>query len=175
MEEKRISNTLLLQQDALQAVYFLFGKIIVRKINNDIIRKRITEVEVYKQDDSACHAFKGKTKRNAPLFGDAGTIYVYLCYGLHNIVNIVTGENGNAQGIMLRGLDNTFGSGKVGKILHANLSLNFQNITTSDELWLEDDGFIVNPKNVITEKRIGISYAKEEDQNKLWRFRLKGF
>jgi DNA-3-methyladenine glycosylase len=173
--ENRLKNIGGLKQDAEQAVFFLLGKIVATNIDGIIVKRRITELEIYKQSDSASHAYKSKTTRNAPLFEEGGTVYVYLCYGLHNLLNFVTGTSGEAQGLMLRGLDNTFGSGKVGKILNAHRELNYHNVLTSTNIWLEDDGYIVNPEDVLRFKRVGIDYALEVDRDRLWRFRLKGF
>ncbi len=172
---QRITDISGLKQDAEKAVFYLLGKIVATNINGQIVKKRITELEIYKQNDSASHAFKGKTKRNAPMFEDAGTIYVYLCYGIHNLMNFVTGEKGTAQGLMLRGLDNVFGSGRVGKIINAHRGLNFHNVLTSQNIWLEDDGFVTDETKVLRFKRVGINYATEQDRNRLWRVRLKGF
>lgn len=175
MEGKRISDNSLLKDDAEKSALFMLGKIIVRKTFNKEIKHRITELEIYKQNDSACHAYKGKTKRNAPIFEEGGTIYVYLCYGIHYLLNISTGQKDDAQCVLIRGIDNVFGSGKIGKMLQVDTSLNFQNVASSQELWLEDDGFVTKQENILKEKRVGIGYAKEEDQNLLWRFRLKSF
>lgn len=80
---KKITDNQMFLKDATEVAPFVLGKILARKTQEgEIIRGRITEVEIYSQDDSACHAFKGKTNRNAPLFEKGGTVYVYLCYGI---------------------------------------------------------------------------------------------
>ena len=149
----------------------LLGKILCRKIDGEILRFRITEVECYGgPEDSASHAFKGKTKRNTPMFECGGTIYVYFCYGIHEILNIVSSVEGNPQGVMIRGVKDLFGPGKVTKALKVNRSLSGQDITKSNDLWLEDDGLVA--ENIQRFKRVGIGYATQEDQDKLWRLRI---
>lgn len=168
----KITDKSIFQLDAEIVAVFLLGKMICRLLpSGEVIKKRITIVEIYKQDDSACHAYKGKTKRNAPLFDAGGTLYVYLCYGLFYLLNIVTGKPNNAQGILICGVDEVVGSGRVSKVLQMDNTLNNQTIFTSNHLWLEEDGFIIG--SIKREKRIGISYAKEQDQNKLWRLSIQ--
>ncbi|MCL2570162.1 MAG: DNA-3-methyladenine glycosylase [Firmicutes bacterium] len=150
----------------------LLGKVLCRKLaDGQVLRIRITETEAYGgADDSASHASHGMTKRNAPMFGRGGTIYVYLCYGIHEILNIISGEVGDPQGVMIRGVDNLFGPGKVTKALCVTRELCNHDITNSQDIWLEDDGFKLNGVQEL--KRVGIGYASTEDQDRLWRFRI---
>ena len=81
------------QRDVLDVAQDLVGKIIVSKIKGEEIRVRITETEAYcGEEDTACHAHKGRTKRTEVLYGKSGVMYVYLCYGMHWLMNVVTGE-----------------------------------------------------------------------------------
>ncbi|MDR3150026.1 MAG: DNA-3-methyladenine glycosylase, partial [Oscillospiraceae bacterium] len=82
----------------------LLGKLLCRSTDGRVIRYRITETEAYMPFDSACHAHRGKTKRNAVMFGHGGFAYVYLCYGIHNLLNIVSGEEGSPQAVLIRGV-----------------------------------------------------------------------
>lgn len=80
-------------RDVLEVAPDLVGKILVSKIKDEEIRVRITETEAYRgEEDTACHAHKGRTKRTEVLYAKSGLIYVYLCYGMHWLMNIVTGE-----------------------------------------------------------------------------------
>jgi len=149
----------------------LLGKIIVRRMSDGTLKRfRITEVEAYGKNDSACHAFRGKTPRNAPMFESGGILYVYLCYGLFNILNFVSGIEGSPESVMIRGVDNIEGPGRSSRAMEITRELNRERLLTSDRIWLEDDGFV--PTEIQAHKRVGIGYATQEDQDKLWRFRV---
>ena len=133
------------------------------------MRLRIAETEAYSgEEDTACHAHKGKTKRTEVLYASAGTIYVYLCYGVHWLLNVVTGEEGHPEAVLIRACVDARGPGKLTKTLGITGELNRKRIT-DDELWIEDDGFQCG---VTTDKRVGIGYASQEDQDRLWRFKM---
>lgn len=157
-------------RECLDVANDLVGKVLVHRCGNEIRRLRITETEAYCGiADTACHASKGKTKRTEVLWMEAGTVYLYLCYGMHWLLNIVTGQEDDPQAVLIRACQGAEGPGKLTKKLGIAGELNRSSILTSDELWIEDDGFICR---VGHDKRIGIGYAAEEDQNKLWRFKL---
>ena len=149
----------------------LLGKIICRKIGDKVLRQRITETECYYgEQDSACHASKGKTNRTRVMYCEGGCAYVYLCYGIHYLFNIVSGVKDNPEAVLLRGVEGASGPGRAAKILVIDKSLNGENLVTSNRLWLEDDGY--RPEFSLS-PRIGIHYAKKEDREKLWRFVVK--
>ena len=146
----------------------LVGKVLVRNIDGRQLRLRITETESYcGEEDTACHAHKGRTKRTEVLYAEAGTIYVYLCYGIHWLLNIVTGEKEQPEAVLIRACAEANGPGKLTKALCITGELNRKSITGQDELWLEDDGYRCE---IALDKRVGIGYATEEDQDRLWRF-----
>ncbi len=149
----------------------LIGKLLVRKIGNTIIKARITETEAYLgSEDTASHARFGKTKRTKPIFEQGGITYIYLCYGVHYLLNVVTSEKNNPQAVLIRGIENYNGPGKLTKALKIDLKLNEINLITSNELWIEDDG---KKFDFTTSKRIGIDYATEYYKNIKWRFKIK--
>ena len=81
------------ERDALEVAPMLVGKILVRKNGDEIIKVRIIETEAYRgEEDKACHASKGRTQRTELLYSKGGTIYVYLCYGMHWLANVITGD-----------------------------------------------------------------------------------
>ncbi len=159
-------------QDALKVAPQLIGKILVRKLNDGTLLKyRITETEVYRgEEDTACHARFGKTKRSKPLYEQGGITYIYLCYGIHHLLNVVTGKKDEPQGVLIRCIDKYDGPGKLTKALQINMSLNEIDLTSSNELWIEDDGYKCNYK---TKKRVGIDYATDHYKTIKWRFVLK--
>ncbi len=149
----------------------LVGKYLVRRMaDGKVIRLRISETEAYcGEADTACHAHKGRTKRTEVMYGDAGTLYVYLCYGIHWLLNIVTGNPEEPEAVLIRACVEAPGPGRLTKALSITGDLNRKSVI-GDELWIEDDG---TSCEVVTDKRVGIGYASPEDQNRLWRFILK--
>ena len=149
----------------------LVGKVLVHRLpDGTCLRLRISETESYcGEADTACHAHKGRTKRTEVLYADAGTIYIYLCYGIHWLLNIVTGDAEDPQAVLIRACLDATGPGKLTKVLQITGELNRGSIL-GDQLWVEDDGFICR---VTTAKRVGIGYASQEDQEKPWRFVMK--
>ena len=147
----------------------LVGKILVHETEAGVFRLRISETEAYwGTEDTACHVSKGRTPRTEVFFADAGTLYVYLCYGMHWMLNIVTGDTEDPQAVLIRACVEAPGPGKLTKKLGITGSLNKGSILDGP-LWIEDDGFRCA---VLTDKRVGIGYAAQEDQNKPWRFKI---
>lgn len=157
-------------RDVLVVAKDLVGKIICCKTSSGEIKKlRITEAEAYKgESDTACHAHKGRTKRTEVLYMDAGTVYVYLCYGIHFLLNVITGEKEQPQAVLIRACEGKFnGPGKLTKYLEINKDFNRLSIYSSDNIWIEDNGYKCK---IAKDKRVGIGYASIKDQNRLWRF-----
>lgn len=182
---------------ALDLAKDLLGKVIVRNIDGQILKARITETEAYiGAIDKASHAYGGKiTERTKPLYGKAGTVYVYFVYGMHYCFNIISGNEGEAEGVLIRGVEPiegievmsinrynkpfselnsyqkkniTNGPAKVCKALRIDKSNNYEDLNKSDTMYLIDDN--KNAQYKIKEsKRIGIDYA-EEAKDFLWRF-----
>ena len=133
-------------------------------------RLRIAETESYcGEADTACHASKGRTKRTEVMYMEAGTVYVYLCYGMHWMLNIVTGEVDAPEAVLIRACVDAMGPGKLTKALGITGEYNRQHICRREDLYIEDDGFRCE---TATDKRVGIGYASQEDQEKLWRFKM---
>lgn len=158
-------------RDCLEAAPELVGKILVRRLpDGTLLRERIAETEAYRGiEDKACHASKGRTPRNSILWRESGIIYVYLCYGVHYLLNVITGEKEQPQGILLRAGTVHDGPGKLTKYLQVDKSFNGGSILTSDSLWIEDDGVSCTWH---TDVRVGIDYAGDVWKNKPWRWIL---
>jgi len=154
------------QRDVLAVAPELVGKLLC--CNGRTLR--ITETEAYRgEEDTACHASRGRTRRTEPLYGPGGTIYVYLCYGVHELFNVVTGEEGQPQAVLIRACEGYPGPGKLTKPLGIDRRYNGLNITKTPDLYIAPGG----PMGAIrTAPRVGIGYASKEDQEKLWRFIL---
>lgn len=159
------------QRDCLEVAPALVGKVLVRQLpGGSQIRLRISETEAYcGEADTACHAHKGRTKRTEVLYQEAGRIYVYLCYGMHWLLNFVTGEKEHPQAVLIRACEGAEGPGKLTKKLMVDGHFNNTSVFTQKELWVEDDG---ESFAITADTRVGIGYASQEDQERLWRFKI---
>ena len=179
---QKLPKSFYLRNDVVKIAKELLGKILVTNWNNEYTSGRIVEAEAYAGEiDKASHASKGKTKRTSVIFEEGGTAYVYLCYGIHEMFNIVTNKNGIAHAILIRavepieGIDimlrrtgkNVFnetltrGPGNVGKAFgfhRSQCGLSLQ----SDELYVADDGYEVDKKLIVASPRIGVEYAGKD-------------
>lgn len=162
------------QRDVLEVAADLLGKTLIRKYSNgEIKRYTITEVEAYRGiDDLACHASKGRTARTEVMFHEGGKIYVYLIYGMYWMLNIVTEKEDIPQAVLIRGVTNFDGPGKLTKALQIDKSFYGEELINSDRLWVEKG---LNDVEIVTTPRIGIDYAGDIWKNKPWRFVLKSF
>lgn len=155
--------------DAVEVAPLLLGKLLCTSIDGVVRKSRITETEAYfGEEDTACHAHKGRTKRTEILYRQGGRSYVYLCYGIHSLLNVITGPAEHPQGVLIRGVEGYDGPGKLTKALGITREHNDIDIITSDVLWIADDGFV--PASIKKSPRIGIDYATKEYRDKLWRF-----
>lgn len=160
------------QRPVLEVAPELLGKVLVRQFDDDTIHRFvITEVEAYRgTEDLACHASKGRTARTEVMFHDGGVVYIYLIYGMYWMLNIVTGSEGDASAVLIRGLEGISGPGKIGKALQLDKSFYGEDLSTSSRIWIEESE---NKPEFITTPRIGIEYAGEPWITKPWRFVIK--
>ncbi len=151
----------------------LLGKVLVRSSGGTSSRHILTEVEAYHSElDLACHASKGRTPRTDVLYRAAGIWYVYLCYGMHEMVNLVVGPEGFPAAILIRGVHDVIGPGRVTKALRINRELNGKPAEPATGLWLEDEGLSVPRTWIQAGPRIGVDYAGEIWSAKPWRFQI---
>jgi DNA-3-methyladenine glycosylase len=151
----------------------LLGKYLVRRLPDGTTDARvITEVEAYDgEHDLACHARAGRTPRTAVLYGPGGVWYVYLCYGIHEMLNLVVGPRDWPAAILIRGVAGAIGPGRVTKALAIDRRLNGVTATAkASGLWLEDRGVVVPEAAVRATPRVGVDYAGPEWSAKPWRF-----
>lgn len=158
------------QRDRLEVAPELVGKLIAHTLPDGGTRMlRISETEAYGgEEDTACHAHRGRTKRTELLYRRAGTVYVYLCYGMHWLLNIITGEEEQPQGVLIRACEEAPGPGRLTKLLGVTGALNGTDVTDG-ALSVLDDGARFE---IVPDRRVGIGYASPEDQARLWRFKM---
>ncbi len=192
----RLQSDFYLREDVVQISKDLLGKYLVTNFNNQMTVGKIVETEAYRApDDKACHAYNNKrTKRTETMFEAGGVAYVYLCYGIHHLFNVVTAPKDMAHAVLIRGVEPienvdvmlqrrgfsklknnlTAGPGTLTKALGistAHTGVSF--LDKKSPIWLEDRGEDVLEKNIISSPRVGVGYA-EECALWDWRFRVKG-
>jgi DNA-3-methyladenine glycosylase len=124
------------------------------------IRHVVFETEAYLGGhDLACHGSKGITKRNATMFGPAGRWYVYLCYGMHWMLNVVTGGEGVPAAVLIRGVGPHVGPGRVTRALGIDRGFDGRAASRAGGLWFEASGLRVPPRRIERTPRIGVDYA----------------
>ncbi len=167
---KRLSRDFYIR-DVLEAAPEVPGKdLVIRLSDGSQGRYKIIEVEAYRgSEDVACHAFKGRTTRTEIMYHEGGRLYIYLIYGMYWMLNIVTGEKDNPQAILIRGVEEFPGPGKLTKSLRIDKSYYGEDLVTSDRIWLEDPGIHFPVKYG---PRIGIDYAGEYWKSRPWRYYL---
>ncbi len=175
-----MKNQSFFNQNTLKVAQDLLGCFLVRKTDNKPIRARIVETEAYMgPQDLASHASRGKTKRNEVMFGKPGIIYVYLVYGMHYMLNIVTQEHDYPAAVLIRGIEvegvsrKTNGPAKLTKFLEIDKSFNGLPVyNKKNGLWIEDRIEELKNYQIKKAKRVGIDYAGVYKE-KLWRFYIK--
>jgi DNA-3-methyladenine glycosylase len=189
----KLNKDFFLQEDVVQAAKSLLGKKIFTRFEGEITGGIIVETEAYRGvDDRASHAFPMKrTLRTETMFMEGGQAYVYLCYGLHHLFNVVTGREGNPDAVLIRAIEPIYGLAEMQKrrgpkikgikissgpacltmALAIDSSINKTNLCNSDCIWLEE-GLQVTESEIAETTRVGVGYAGE-DANRLWRFYLK--
>ena len=156
------------QQDVLVVAPELVGSVLVRKYDDgSVSRHIITDVEIYRgMEDLACHASQGKTPRNSVMFERGGLVYVYFIYGMHWLLNVITGSQNDPQAILIRGLHDCQGPARLTKKLAISGDLYGEDLSISERLWIEKGTSL--PFNV--GPRIGVEYAGEYWKNMPWRY-----
>lgn len=171
---KKILGRPFFEKPATDVAQNLLGKLLVRKIGNKTISAMITETEAYDGfKDKASHAHRGKTARNFPMFGPAGYWYVYFTYGIHWMLNIVTGPKNYPAAVLIRGVDGVNGPARVTKFFKIDKKLNNKPASAKTGLWLENGGARVKKSQIKKSPRIGVAYAGPVWSKKHYRFYLK--
>ncbi|PXY41381.1 DNA-3-methyladenine glycosylase [Flavobacterium cheongpyeongense] len=181
-------------QDVLFLAKDLLGKVLFTQINGELTAGIITETEAYfGVTDKASHAYGGKrTNRTETMYSEGGVSYVYLCYGIHHLFNVVTSVAGEPHAILIRSIEPFIGKdimeirrkipstkaaissgpGSAAKALGIDRSFNQKDLT-GEEIWIENHGIRYNTHEIVSTPRIGVAYA-QEDSLLPWRFFIKG-
>ena len=131
----------------------------------------ITETEAYRgQEDKACHASKGLTSRTAVMFREGGHLYLYLIYGMYWMLNIVAGPVSVPQAVLIRGITDANGPGRLTRLLNLDRSFYGEDLVTSERIWVEEGS---QSPEFETTPRIGIEYAGNPWKDLPWRFLIK--
>jgi DNA-3-methyladenine glycosylase len=158
----------------LEVAHDLLGKFLVRRIGRKTVALMILETEAYDGfEDRASHASRGETKRNAPMFAGPGRWYAYFTYGIHWMLNAVTGAKGYPAAVLIRAAGKFDGPAKLTKALNITGTQNDKNIVRTTGLWIEDRGAIIPNSQVQRLPRVGVDYAGPWAK-KLYRFRVRG-
>jgi DNA-3-methyladenine glycosylase len=180
--------------DVIDIAASLLGKVLVSNVDGVLTAGRITEAEAYRGvTDRACHAFGGRrTPRNEVMYADGGHAYVYICYGIHRLFNVITNRKDIPDAVLIRsvepllGLDHMLvrsgkekpvptlaaGPGNLTRALSINMSHNGLRLDGPD-LYIADDGHIVKPDAIIATPRIGVESAGQ-DALLPYRFVIRG-
>ena len=171
----------------------LLGKDLFTNIDGIVTGGRIVETEAYSWKERGCHAYRArKTARNQIMFGKGGFAYVYMCYGIHFLFNVVTNVVDTPEAVLVRALEPlegleymstrrgllrnpfhlTSGPGKLTKALGIGRTFNGKSLL-DDEIWIEDPGKKIPASNIVASERIGIDYAGEGARLP-WRFSIRG-
>lgn len=179
----KLPKSFYLQEDVVSIARQLIGKVLYTNIDGVITAGIISETEAYEgATDKASHAFGNRrTKRTETMFAEGGIAYVYLCYGIYELFNVVTNIKDTPHAVLIRGIipykgleimahrrgvdkikqKDVNGPGKLTKALSISRKLNGFDLS-SNVIWIEDKGIQIDDKQIIADKRIGIDYAKED-------------
>jgi DNA-3-methyladenine glycosylase len=179
----------ILKMGSLEAAPLLLGCYLYRKLPGGMLKLKIVETEAYHQDDPASHSYRGMTKRTAPMFEAGGVLYVYFTYGMHYCVNVVTGQAGRGEAVLLRAAEPMEGI----EIMRQNRgitdikslangpakltqALGIKDTSLSGEklnklsIWLKSPSSELKAKDIIASPRVGIKHATDMP----WRFYING-
>lgn len=168
---KKILGPKFFERSAVAVACDLLGKFLVRRWRGKEIALMITETEAYHgPEDLASHAARGLTPRNRAMFGPAGRWYVYFTYGMHWMLNIVTGKAGYPSAVLIRGTEGYAGPAKLTKALRVDEKFNALPAGRKTGLWLGDRGVRIKKSQIKKGPRIGVAYAGPVWSKKPYRF-----
>ena len=157
--------------DVLRVAPALLGQHLVRQYPDGTRAVyTITETEAYRgAEDLACHASRGRTRRTEVMFHEGGLLYMYFIYGMYWMMNVVTGAPGTPQAVLIRGLREASGPGRLTRLIGVDRSFYGEDLVTSSRIWIEPSG---NRPSFTAGPRVGIDYAGDPWKELPWRFLL---
>lgn len=174
--------------NSLAAAPLLLGCFLCRRTGQGTIKAIIAETEAYHQEDPASHSYRGITQRTAPMFKAGGRLYIYFTYGMHYCMNIVVGQKGVGEGVLLRAAEPvegieimrknrgitdikslTNGPGKLAQAFGIKDTKLSGKILNKSSIWLEPPAVLITAGEIVTATRVGIKHAVELP----WRFYLR--
>ncbi len=187
---EKLDRSFYLNEDVVQVAQDLLGKVLVSNVDGVLAAGRIVETEAYcGRGDKACHANGKRTPRTEVMYGQGGHAYVYLCYGIHHLVNVVTNQEGQADAVLIRGLEPLLaieemrirrgnpkaklssGPGTLSQAMGIHVGMSGTDLL-GEQLWIAKPR-VETPVEIVSGTRIGVEYA-EEDALRPWRFIIKG-
>jgi DNA-3-methyladenine glycosylase len=190
----KLSRGYYLNEDVLHLAKDLLGKVLFTNIQGEVSAGIIVETEAYFGiSDKASHAYGGRrTNRTETMFSEGGVAYVYLCYGMHNLFNVVSSKINDPHAILIRAIEPLIGKelmeerrkmvfakpaissgpGSAAKALGIDRSFNAKDLT-GNEIWIEDHQISIDDNEIMAVPRVGIAYAQEHAALP-WRFYIKG-
>jgi DNA-3-methyladenine glycosylase len=190
---KKLSREFYLRSDVVQIAQDLLGKVLYSNIDGQITAGKIVETEAYcGANDKACHAHRNRyTQRTRVMFEEGGKAYIYLCYGMYHLFNVVTNTQGNADAVLVRAIEPlegietmlrrrnfetlkpnlTAGPGVLTKALGITKDFYGEDLL-GDTIWIAENQLAKENYEIVATTRIGIAYA-EEDAFLPWRFYIK--
>lgn len=193
---KVVPNSFFCQEDVVKIAQQMIGMTLFTKSGNEIVGGIITETEAYAGiTDKASHAYGGRrTQRTEIMYHEGGTVYVYLCYGIHSLLNIVTNKKDIPHAVLIRAIEpiygeqimlqrlkkdkkkskSFYGPGNVSKAFNVHYlqsGIKLKKNNSDFSIWIESKNIEINENQIVASKRIGIDYA-QEDALLPWRFNL---
>lgn len=189
----KLNKTFYTREDTLLIAKELLGKYVYTNFDGIITGGMIVETEAYiGPHDAGSHAFNNKrTTKNETMYAEGGVTYMYICYGIHDMLNVVTGPLNSSHAVLIRAIEPSegiemmqlrrgnkplkklaSGPGSLAKALGLKKEHNAHNLS-SEEIWIEDKGMIIPYENILSTGRVGLG-CKEPYLTIPWRFIVKG-
>jgi DNA-3-methyladenine glycosylase len=168
LPSQRLGGAFYTRDVLIVAPELLGATLVIKGPEGSYSRYMINEVEAYRgEEDRACHAYKGRTRRTEVMYAPGGKVYVYFVYGMYWMLNIVTGKVNDPQAVLIRGIQGLSGPGRITRSLGITGDYYGEDLIQSDRIWIEGPDKKFSYK---TTPRVGIAYAGDPWKDMPWRF-----